>query len=345
MIAAIVVHYRTPALLHEAVHALRRTEVDVIVVDNGGGDLPELPATVVRAPRNLGYAGGINLGVRQTDAEHLVVMNADVVVDPGCLERLARALDEGYGAAGPRQYWDREHTFLLPPLEVHTRGAEWLRRAAPPRWARARWREHAWRHWKAEATIASPWLSGSLLAISREAWRAVGPFDEDYRLYFEEVDWLSRLWRAGYRSAYVPQATAVHLYDQSARGAPEARARFEQSRRRFQRQHYGGWFRGLLRLTPRFPHPRSVRRPADAPIEVGRPCWAEIAVAPAGFPAAGAWLPAGTWRLPDSLQQQMAPGWYTLTLVDADGREQRRFAVEVAGGPRATDEPRARLVS
>ena len=63
------------------------------------------PAAVLDPGRNLGYAGGVNLGVRETSADHVVVMNPDVWVQEGCIGSLIAAL----GAAevvGPRFSWD-----------------------------------------------------------------------------------------------------------------------------------------------------------------------------------------------------------------------------------------------
>ena len=123
MISAVIVHYRTPRLLEAAVAALHedaRTSavpLEVVVVDNGaasasaaGGAAPEdLPAQVLRPAGNLGYAAGMNLGVKHAKGDVLLLMNADVEVEPGCLRALLDALADaisrdrgcsGTGAAG-----------------------------------------------------------------------------------------------------------------------------------------------------------------------------------------------------------------------------------------------------
>ena len=155
-------------------------------------------------------------------------MNPDVLVLPGCLPALLAALRAGAAVAGPRFYWDRGRRLLLPPAELRTRREELLRLLAGKRggWAaraRRRWRRHARRHWEAREPLPSHALSGSLLALRRSAWEAVGPFDEGFRLFFEETDWLLRARRQGLAGRYVPAAEAVHLYSQSA--APRAARR------------------------------------------------------------------------------------------------------------------------
>jgi hypothetical protein len=162
----------------------------------------------------------------------------------------------------------------------------------------------------------------------------VGPFDEGYRLYFEETDWLLRARRKGLASRYVPAAEAVHLYGQSARREPRAAAWFEESARRFRRRHYGGWFVALLagldRLLP-------AARPAAAPPlppeglslpaePAAYPLWIEVSPSPAGFPAAAERLTGpgrGRWELAEILER-MPAAELTVRATTADGREVSR---------------------
>ena len=110
---------------------------------------------------------------------------------------------------------------MLPPTEERGRRDEIIRRLATrgesqARSARQRWRHHAHNHWLAEQPLISYDLSGALLAVRRDAWENTGPFDEGFKLYFEETDWLMRLKRKGLKAVYVPEAEAVHFYNQSA---------------------------------------------------------------------------------------------------------------------------------
>jgi len=234
MISAVIVHYRTPRLLEAAVAALHedaRTSalpLEVIVVDNGGtsasaaGDsAPEgLEAEVLRPAENLGYAAGINLGVGHATGDVLLLMNADVTVETGCLRALLDAL-EGAGIAGPRLFWDQGRRLMLPPQALRTRRAEldaaWAERS--PAWGRSfrrRWRRRARAFWRAETPVLCYELTGACLAVTRDGWRRVGRFDEGFRLYFEETEWLLRARRRGVRAVLAPAACCVHAYDQSA---------------------------------------------------------------------------------------------------------------------------------
>ena len=354
-LAVILVHYHTPELAAEAVEALRTDlagsgiETDWLLVDNGSdaegrARLESLRLRRIDPGANLGYAGGVNLGVACSTAETMIVMNPDVFVLPGCVPALLDRLRSGAAVAGPAFFWDRGRRMLLPPAEPRGRRSELLAllAARDERWAaraRRRWRRHARRHWEASAPLESQALSGSLLAIRRDAWKRVGPFDEGFRLFFEETDWLLRARRLGLRSEYVPAAEAVHLYNQSAVRESRAQQWFEESARRFRRLHYGTWFTFLLESLDH----RVSERPAPALAAVPEcgldlvrkadfPLWVEVSPNRAGFPAAAERIgePVPTWKLPEEIANRISGTHWLIQVSDRRGREILRAEWEVA---------------
>ena len=350
-LALIFVHYHVPDLLARAVRAARadleasRLDADIVVVDNGSHEadadrLRALPADYVKSPTNLGYAGGINRGVARTRASHLLLLNADVEVSRGCIAALREALEAGAGVAGPRFHWDEGGTIMLPPAERRTRRhalASLCARVGTPgaAWVRRAWRRHARRHWLADRPLRSFDLSGALLAVRRDAWERVGPFDEAFKLYFEETDWLHRCRRLGLPASFVPGAAALHRYNQSAVQQRLAATWFAESAQRFETRHYGAWFVGLKRHLPGGAPPLAARAlPADAaPPSLdltafrrrarGR-LWIEISPNPSAIPAASCIVgtpSAARWHLPEDVWRHLAPGQYRLQVVDDAGRE------------------------
>jgi GT2 family glycosyltransferase len=358
-LAVILVHYQTPELVAAALDALRADvagtglEVEWLLVDNGSDAagralLESLPVERIDPGANLGYAGGVNSGMAKTKAELALLMNPDVIVLPGCVPALVKSLTDGAAVAGPRFYWDHGRRLVQPPSEIRTRRQELLSLLAgkSERWAaraRHRWRRHARRHWQASEPVPSHALSGSLLALRRQAWEEVGPFDDGFRLYFEETDWLLRLKRRGLPARYVPGAEAVHLYSRSADLEPRAPQWFEESARRFRRRHYGDWFVGLLEeIDRRMPRAREARAlPAVPPdgLELPKepssfPLWVEVSPNPAGFPAAAEMLsrPADRpWSLPAEIAQRILAGELTVQVSDRRGRELSRFVLPCGG--------------
>lgn len=363
-IAIILVHYQTANLLVRAVEALRADlsssglDADLIVVDNGSSEadrlaLAELNVCWIDAGGNRGYAGGINLGVSRTDAELLFFMNCDVEVLPGCISALAQALQSGAGAVGPRFYWDRARSVLLPPTERADLLSEISRRLAGSSdictsWARARWRRHARRHWTASQPLCSSSLSGALLGVHRDAWNKIGPFDEGFKLYFEETDWLQRLTSHGLTPLYVPEAQAVHLYNQSASKHPESSHWFAQSAERYQMRHYGKLVCRLLKFLPSNSHgscdalrlrDRTSRLPSaseefgTALARVVSPDCRAIEISPllSGFPAACVYVsPGQLWKLPTDLWEYMAPATYSLRILSEKDKELQHFLFDVS---------------
>ncbi|HEX9736177.1 MAG TPA: glycosyltransferase [Thermoanaerobaculia bacterium] len=330
-LAVVLVHYHAAELAARAYEALAqdlaaaRLGAEWVVVDNGSRPaererLRSLPAALLEPGANLGYAGGANLGVRSTASEHVVLMNPDVMALPGCAAALCAALDAGAAAAGPRFYWDAERRFLLPPTERRTRVDELLRLLAErgERWARygrRRWRAHARRCWTARAPYVCYELSGALLAFRRSAWEELGGFDEGYRLYFEETDWLERLRRRRLAARFVPGAEAVHLYGRSTAGEPRAQGWFEESYRRFRRRIYGPLFAAFLERLARAWPPAE---PAVTSVEpgAGRAAWLEVSSSAVGYPAAARRLGPGS-----DDREGLPPGTCYLRTVDAEGRE------------------------
>ena len=364
-LALIFVHYHGPELLARAVRAARADlaasglEAEIIVVDNGSHDadagrLRALPADYVKSPTNLGYAGGINRGVARTRASHLLFLNGDVEVSPGCIGTLREALEAGAAVAGPIFHWDEGRTLMLPPTERRTRwhelGALRARAGAyGAAWVRHAWRRHARRHWRAVRPLRSFTLSGALLAVRRDAWERVGPFDDAFKLYFEETDWLHRCRKLGLPGYFVPRAAALHRYNQSAVKQPLATTWFAESARRFETRHYGAWFVALKGHVPGGAPPLTALTLSSPPILDLTPfrprargrLWIEISPNPSAMPAAACIVrdsASSRWHLPDDVWRHLAPGRYLLQVVDGAGHELGRYTFERSLRPQAPDD-------
>jgi len=358
--AFILIHYHCAGLLERAVAAILADPLDdlpaeLIVVDNGSNEreracLRSLPVRIVENPANTGYAAGLNLGIAHTAADVLILMNPDVFLFPGCTSQLVNALRSGAAACGPRFYWDNEKTLLMPPTEERTAVAELASAVADradrvARWARRRWRAHAHRHWLAQTPIDTTCLSGALIATRRDVFQHVGPFDEGFRLYFEEQDWLTRLSALSLRSQHVPSAEAVHLFNQSAAHEPRAQAWSDEAAARYATKHYPRWLPRAVAWAR--PHPPRLTQPTRLqpvpPLVRLRPAtdspqaaWVEVSPFARGFPAGAARVesaPGDEWTFPESVWTCMAPGDYFLTVCTRDGTELSRSCFERPPAP------------
>jgi N-acetylglucosaminyl-diphospho-decaprenol L-rhamnosyltransferase len=190
----------------------------VVLVDTGSRDgtaeavRARHPQAQVVVLANVGFGRAANAGVRRTDAEVVVVSNADVRFEPGSIEVLARRLaeDPAVAAAGPAvRYPDGRH-------QASARDVPDLPTAIGHALLARIWRRNPWtrRYRRAdtdpERARDADWLSGCALAIRRRAFEDVAGFDPAYFLYVEDLDLGVRLRRAGWRLRYEPQARVVH---------------------------------------------------------------------------------------------------------------------------------------
>ncbi|MHB1046122.1 MAG: glycosyltransferase family 2 protein [Thermoanaerobaculia bacterium] len=321
MISAVFVSYRSAELAAAAIDSFRagarssgrRAEVVVVVNSEDPAErdvLEPCSDVLIFPPRNLGFAGGLNAGVAAARGETLFLSNPDLRFAEGAVGALADAVEKGgLLAAGPALFADGARTILMPPAE-EARPEELARRALaadPARSARA-FRREARRaasraeHAEAGRSLEVRGLSGALVVASRRTFEDVGPFDERYRLYYEENDWQRRLLRKGGRLVFVGGAHVVHLYGQSTRKEPRAEEWFRESERRYFVEHFGGaGLAGLARLA-------SLGAPPWPPIPIvpslewEDPAGAAVAVSPyRQFRPFGLVLvPTGTrrWELP-----------------------------------------------
>ncbi len=220
----------------------------VVLADNGSTDgVPEAAAAAGRAALlpsggNVGYGTAANRGAARGSAPWLVVANPDVEWAPGALDELLAAggRHPGGGAFGPL-ISDLDGTLYPSARALPSLGrgighalVGWAWPSNP--WTRA-YRQEA----EAVAERETGWLSGSCLLLRREAFEAVGGFDEGYFMFFEDLDLGERLAAAGWASVYVPGARVTHVGGHTWRSDPTPMLRAHHlSARRYVSRRWSG---------------------------------------------------------------------------------------------------------
>jgi GT2 family glycosyltransferase len=180
--------------------SLEGEEVDVIVVDNASEDGTAESVSgvdLIRNERNLGYAGGMNVGIRRAlerGADAVLLLNNDVEVEPGAIEALIAAT-EGAGAVCP------VIVFADDPRRIWYSGARF-----DPR------RGYNGRHQSDEPAgpREAERICGAAVLIPREILESVGAFDEGLFAYVEDADWSLRARERGNRLVVEPRSRARH---------------------------------------------------------------------------------------------------------------------------------------
>jgi GT2 family glycosyltransferase len=242
LLSGVVVHWHGEGDLARLVASWpedRRFEL--VVVDNGSdAPLPPGGFRLVRPGRNLGFGGGANAGAAAARGGALLILNPDARPAAGALERLLEGLAAHPEAAGlvprlldeqgrPQHRWQlrrlpRPLELLLAACSIPTSLAA---RREPP----------------AGAPIGQP--AAAALLLRRQAWLAVGGFDEGYfPAWFEDVDLARRLARAGSTLRYWPAAVFHHRLGATVPSlgyGPFLWIHDRNLRRYLARQHGGAW--------------------------------------------------------------------------------------------------------
>jgi GT2 family glycosyltransferase len=221
LISVVIVNYNGRHYLEGCLKALAAQTYptcEVIVVDNASTDdsgdwvaahFPDV--RVVRAPRNLGFAAGNNLGIRAARGEFIGTLNNDTEVEPDYLEQLSAPMREarvGMCASLMLEFRRRDRIDSAG-IRVDRAGFAWNWQAGKPA-GRA----------MAERRV---WGACAGAALYRRAMLdEIGLFDEDYFGFYEDVDlaWRARL--AGWECILVPAARVYHVHGGSFRqGSPQ----------------------------------------------------------------------------------------------------------------------------
>ena len=251
-VSALIVSYNTRALLLESIGSVvDEPGVETIVVDNASTDgSPEavaerFPAVhLVRLDTNLGFAAGVNRAAARARGRTLLVLNPDARLLPGALDLLLEVLDTHPRAAlvGPSLKYPsgapQAAAFAFPGIVQVALDLFPVNRLMD---SRLNGRVTA----RAPRPIGHP--LGACMLIRAAAWMDVGPLDEGYFMYLEEVDWCRRAARRNWQVWYQPHAEVIHHGGSATRQRPDAMfAQLWRSRLRYYQRYASPAYNRLI---------------------------------------------------------------------------------------------------
>jgi GT2 family glycosyltransferase len=226
MTTAVVVTFNAARTIRSCLESLGGLRV--IVLDNasqdGTADLVEslaLPTVqLVRRDSNAGLSVAVNEGIALAGDDDVLILNPDVVVEPGAVALLSLYLHEHpeVGIVAPALRYPNGDPQLsvrrFPTIATH------LARRTP--FGRTRrgikaLEEHLY-HWGVGADRRVDWALGAALLVRREALRTIKGMDPRYFLYAEDTDLCWRAWQQGWEVHLEPQAVVVHEYQRMSSG-------------------------------------------------------------------------------------------------------------------------------
>jgi GT2 family glycosyltransferase len=262
-LSIITVSWNVRDLLRECLMAVENgrgdLSLEMIVIDSASTDgsaamvRDEFPSVqLIVCDDNVGFPRGNNLGIATATGRHILLLNPDTVVLNNALTVMVAYLDAHIdaGALGP-QLLNADGSVQssrrrFPTLSTGLVESTWLEPFAP----RSILQNYYAQDMADDDTLDVDWVTGAALMVPRRVIDHVGPLDEGYFMYSEELDWCRRIKDAGWRVVYLPEAQIIHHVGKSSEQAVTARhINFQQSKLRYFRKHHGRLAAGLLRAS------------------------------------------------------------------------------------------------
>ncbi|MFC1821535.1 glycosyltransferase family 2 protein [Thermodesulfobacteriota bacterium] len=170
------------------------------IINSGRIDSGNNKLVIIRTNKNLGYAGGNNLGLRYSlkylNTEYFLILNNDTVVNANIVSKLLEIFhkDEKVGMCGPVEYSYKD------PNKIQSAGGRFGLYTGI----------HDMIKKRPEKRVSVDWICGSCMLLKRDIILNIGYFDERFFLYAEEVDYAYRVKKNRYKTVISPETCIWH---------------------------------------------------------------------------------------------------------------------------------------
>jgi len=225
-LSVIILSYNTKDLLKNCLRSVLRNgkirgEREIIVVDNNSSDgspmmvrksFPEV--TLILSPKNLGFAGGNNLALKTVKGRYLLFLNSDTEIFPNSLKEAIDFMET-----------DSKIGAMTPQTMLFSGGMDPdCHRGFPTPWASITYflglekifpKSHLFgQYHKFYQDLSRPHEIdagfGTFMLVRREVVNQIGPWDENYFFYGEDLDYFYRIKQAGWKVMFYPHPLLLH---------------------------------------------------------------------------------------------------------------------------------------
>tara|TARA_R100000655_G_scaffold85909_3_gene125857 strand:- start:499 stop:1473 length:975 start_codon:yes stop_codon:yes gene_type:complete len=261
-LAIIIINYKTPHLTGNVLQSLSGeldiTTMKVVIVDNNSRDdslkiLEEWISynhadswvKLIASDINTGFSGGNNIGIQSVKAKNYLLLNSDTIVRPGAIHLLLETAENHHGAGliSPRLEWE-DGTPQESCFRFHTPVSELINSASTGVVTKA-FSKYVVAHPVKNEPDYYQWTSFACVLIKSEVIELIGLLDDEFFMYFEDVEFSYRAIEAGWKVLNNPAAHVVHLRGGSSPLKSQAKLRkrlpryFYESRTRYFYLLYG----------------------------------------------------------------------------------------------------------
>ncbi len=236
----IIVNYNTKTLLKNCLNSIfvncQLNDFEVIVVDNDSrdGSIEMLDKNfkdkvkIIANKENIGFGPANNQGAQIAKGEYLFFLNSDTIIKDDILTLIKNFLET-----------NSQVGIVSPCLLLENGTKQEFAFGNFPTLFNSVFRKIDIKNTNNNKPREVDWVSGAALIIRKNIFKKVGGFDENFFMYFEDVDLCKRVWDLGYKIMILPQFFLVHLGGKSIDIDRQRKKYYYTSQDYFYKKHYG----------------------------------------------------------------------------------------------------------
>jgi len=230
LVSIIIVKYRSKKYLSSCLASIKKNpNWEVIVIDND--------------KKNIGYGAACNKGAKKAKGEFLFFLNPDTLILPSAIKELAGFLKTHpkAGIVAPLLLNRKKRAYSLQgSAELTPKSALFSLSFLHKLWPNNPITQKYWlMDWNKKEVKEVAAVPGSALMIRRKIFEKINGFDENFFLFFEEIDLCKRVREAGWKIFFQPKAKVIHFWQGSTPQNKKIKKIFQKSRFYFFKKHYG----------------------------------------------------------------------------------------------------------
>ncbi|EKD58954.1 MAG: hypothetical protein ACD_56C00020G0009 [uncultured bacterium] len=249
-ISVIIVNYQSQQFLADCLLTLQKNFnekiVEIIIVNNDSNRLSESfiannpTLKIINLPSNQGFSKACNHGANVAKGEILFFLNPDTQIisaDPAVIIKHLNTPQTGIIAPklvslnGEVQPWSAGKS--INPLSLIKNNLGIIESKSV---------------WENASLSSVDWVSGAAFLISKKLFLSIGGFDQNFFMYFEDVDFCQRIKGAGYNILRLPDFSVLHIGGQSYDNLSKQKSHYYQSQDYYFKKHFGLVAKILIKL-------------------------------------------------------------------------------------------------